>query len=252
MASRNRTLAASLVAVLCLTLAGRADAHPGWHHGHRGGGSTGAAIAGAVIGAVVTGLFERPPPPEVQVYVPPPAYAQPVYGPPPGPVVVVGAPALEPTVGVTLAGLVDSSGSGGVMAGAAGALQFRTSSHSLLSLELQSLRADRTWDGMEREDLAGLLGLRLFLWDAWLTPYLDGAAGFGRASFRCCRVRDDAAQFLGRYGLGLELRLGRHLVFDGEVAQVHRLRLDQASGPVLPLDDHERATEVRGGVSFRF
>jgi hypothetical protein len=50
--------------------------------------------------------------------------------------------------------------------------------------------------------------------------------------------------------VGLELRLGRHLVLDGQVAQVHRLRMD-GPGP-SPVGDHERAAEVRGGLAFLF
>jgi hypothetical protein len=147
---------------------------------------------------------------------------------------------------------VATSAGGAVAGGTAGTLQLRTSENSLFFLELQATRADRPWDGLEREDTAGLVGTRLYLWDGWLTPYLDLAAGLGQASFHCCAYHVEAAQFIGRYGLGLELRLGRHLAFEGQVAQVHRLRLDEDPTYVVPLDDHERAVEVRGGVAFRF
>jgi hypothetical protein len=186
---------------------------------------------------------------EVRTYPPPP----PVYVPQPQPVVVMESPpAPWPRLGIGLSGLVATSAGGAVSTGTAGTLQLRTSPQSLFFLELQSSRADRSWDGLEREDFAGLMGARLFLWDAWLTPYLDLAAGFGEASFRCCSTRLSAGQFLGRYGLGLELRLGHHLAFDAQVAQVHRLRLDAETGPAVPLDDHERAVEMRGGIAFRF
>jgi hypothetical protein len=186
---------------------------------------------------------------EVRTYPPPP----PVYLPPPQPVVVMEpAPSPWPNFGIGLSGLAVSSAGGAVSTGTAGTLQWRTSAQSLFFLELQSLRADRAWDGLEREDVAGLMGVRLYAWDSFLTPYLDLAAGFGEASFHCCSTRLDAAQFLARYGVGLELRLGRHLAFDAQVAQIHRLRLDVDTGPVVPLDDHERAMEVRGGIAFRF
>jgi len=222
MTMRGRILfGVPLAFFLCTALAGsRAEAHHGWY----------ARV-------------------EVRTYPPPP----PVYVPPPQQVVVVEeAPSPWPRLGVGLSGLVATSSGGVVSAGSAGTLQYRTSPNSLFFLELQGSRADRPWDGLERRDVAGLMGARFFLWDAWLTPYLDVAAGFGQASFRCCAARLEAAQFIGRYGAGLELRLGRHLAFEGQVAQVHRLRLDEDPYLVVPLDDHERAVEVRGGVALRF
>jgi hypothetical protein len=254
--TKRNSLLVTLPAVTLVSsmLAGPAHAHPGWHR-NDGGAVVGAIVAGAVIGAAVGAMIEPPPPVAVQIYAPPPpVYVPPpvYYATPPPPVMMVAAPAPRPVLGVSLSGVIDSLGGDAVSAGTAGALQLRSSPNTLISLELQSLEADRPQDGMRRDDLAGLLGLRLYLWDAWLTPYLDGAVGFGRASFQCCATRESATQFLGRYGLGLELRLGRHLAFDGEIAQVHRLRLDAGSGPVLPLEDHERSAEVRGGIAFRF
>jgi hypothetical protein len=176
------------------------------------------------------------------VYVAP----RPVY------VVQAGPPAPWPRFGVGLSGLVATSAGGAVSGGSAGTLQLRTSANSLFYLELQASRADRPWDGLERQDVAGLMGARLYLWDAWLTPYLDVAAGFGEASFRCCATRLEAAQFVGRYGAGLELRLGEHLALEAQLAQVHRLRVDDDPTYAVPLDDHESAVEVRGGIAFRF
>jgi hypothetical protein len=71
------------------------------------------------------------------------------------------------------------------------------------------------------------VGLRLFPWDWTLSPFVDLAAGFGRASYHCCAYQEHAAQFLGRYGVGLELRLGPHVVLHAQVATVHRRRLDE-------------------------
>ena len=82
-----------------------------------------------------------------------------------------------------------------------------------------------------------------------------------RAAWVAPRWRSDglevsASQILGRFGVGLELRLGRHLVLDGQIAQLHRLRFDDeavaVAGRPAPFDRHERATEVRGGIGVRF
>jgi hypothetical protein len=224
MTTRGRILVSvPLAFFLCTALAaGKAEAHHGWW----------ARV-------------------EVRTYPPPPP--PPVYVAAPQPVMMVeGAPAPWPRLGVGLSGLVATSAGGAVSAGTAGTLQLRTSENSLFFLELQATRADRSWDGLEREDAAGLLGTRLYLWDGLLTPYLDLAVGFGQASFHCCATHLEAAQFIGRYGLGLELRLGRHLALEGQVSQVHRLRLDDDPTYVVPLDEHERAVEVRGGIAFRF
>ena len=140
--------------------------------------------------------------------------------------------------------------------GAAGALQIRTSRHSLLSLELQSVGAYRPSDGTRRNDLAALLGGRVFFWNAALAPYLELAGGLGRTSLEVGGLEARASQMLGRFGVGLELRLGRHLVLDGQIAQLHRLRFDDeavaVAGRPAPFDRHERATEVRGGIGVRF
>jgi hypothetical protein len=49
--------------------------------------------------------------------------------------------------------------------------------------------------------------------------------------------------------VGLELRLGDHVVLDGQIAQNHAMTFDDA---IEAFDAHERATQVRGGVTLRF
>ena len=249
----NKLLAAA--ALLGCTAFVARPAHAQGHWERRRVNPVGAAVVtGVVVGAVIGGLL-APPPPPVQVYAPPPP---PYYGPrvvvvpPPPPAVVVQAPpSAGPTVGIGVSGVMQTLDAGeGLTGGAAVDLQLRTSPHALLSLELQSLEARRSWDGLERSDVAGLVGARLYPWDFVLSPFLDLAVGFGRATVQCCRYEEHATQFLGRYGVGLELRLGSHLALDAEVAQVYRLRLDgPAPGPVA---DRERASDVRGGVTFLF
>jgi hypothetical protein len=292
MTIRNRPLVTGSAALalffFAATLAGgEAQARPGWWRPHRGGGvgaAVGAVLAGVAIGAAIEAHVETAPP-VVQVqpyyyppppccYQPPPVYVPPVYvpppPPPPAPVVVYQAPPPPPApvVGIALSGLAQTAGTENIpLAGTAAAIQYRTSSHSLVSLELQSLGARRS-DGVRREDIAGMLGARLFLWDAALAPYLDVAGGIGQASLEGGGTKVSAGQLIGRYGVGLELRLGRHLVFEGQIAQVHHLRSDDEDGsggggitlarldkPSLTpatIADHERATEVRGGIAFRF
>jgi hypothetical protein len=102
----------------------------------------------------------------------------------------------------------------------------------------------------------------LFAWDAALAPYLELAFGIGRASVETGPFAVRASQLVGRVGLGLELRLGRHVVLESQAASVHRLRLDGgaaggvtggAAGPALAqLGKHERSVELRGGLALRF
>jgi hypothetical protein len=169
----------------------------------------------------------------------------------------------EPRVGLAFGGLVDSPDSGQMpVGGVAGALQLRTSSYSLLLLEIQSLSAQRISDGLRRSEVVGLIGGRVFPWNAFLTPYLELGGGFGRATVGATGFALHASQLVGRIGLGLELRLGRHLVLDGQVASVHKLRLDDrdssspqqlaSAEPFASIGEHERATEIRGGLAFRF
>ena len=82
------------------------------------------------------------------------------------------------------------------------------------------------------------------------------AGGFGQArSFECCLGEVAASQLVARYGLGLELRLGRHVVLEGQIAQVHRWNADDddhrllASSMIAP---RERAVEARGSLAVRF
>jgi hypothetical protein len=252
---------AALALVFCAVLAtSEAQARPGgwWVRGRVSPGAAAAAVvAAAVIGAVI-----EAPPPVVAVhttYAPvavygPPVYGPPVYGPPPPPVVFQApAPVSTPTLGIGVAGLLASPAAGPLSAGTAVSLQHRPSSHTLMALELQSLRSARAADGSRREELAGMLAARFFPWDAVLAPYLDLAAGFGRmSSIECCMATLHTDQFLARYGLGLELRLGQHLVFEGQLAQVHRFSIDGDAHRADPIGNPQRATELRGGVAFRF
>jgi hypothetical protein len=179
-----------------------------------------------------------PPPPPVAVQ---PAYVQPAYG----------HPRVEsPHIGLAVAGLVETPQSGQLpLGGMSAALQFRTSRHSLLSLELQSLGAHRRSDDARRSDLGGLVAGRVFLWNAAFAPYLELAGGLGRGSIRTSAFEVHAVQLLGRVGVGLELRLGRHVVLDGQIAQMHRLRFDEDGGST---EGHERSTVFRGGLGLRF
>jgi hypothetical protein len=252
MTMRKRLLATTFTALLCATqIGGEAQAWPGYWRGHSHRSSVGAVIAGVAVGAAIQAILA---PPVVEVYgPPPPAYPPPVVMMPP-PAVVVAAPrAASPAVGITLSGVLQDLGAEqGLTGGAAVDLQYRANPHAMLSLELQSLKVEHTLDRTQREDTAALVGLRLFPWDWTLSPFVDLAAGFGRASYHCCAYQEHAAQFLGRYGVGLELRLGSHVVLDAQVATVHRLRLDEPGPALSAFEDHERATEVRGGFGFVF
>jgi hypothetical protein len=281
--SRLRTMTmggtALLLALATIANPGEAQARP-WRV-HRAIGAAAGAMAGAMIGAAIEGHIVVGPPvvrvhhypawTPAPVYVPAPPPPAVVYQSAPPTVVVHQAPApvvvqqqavmvqqAEPArsvLGLSVVGLIDSGNTGeSAAAGMAAALQFRLSPRSQLSLELQSLASQREWDRARREDIGVLLGARLFLWDAVLAPYLDVGGGFGRATFRCCSETVNVPQFLGRYGLGLELRLGRHLVLDAQLARVHRFQLTEDGRPSYesPVDEHERVTELRGGLTFLF
>ena len=277
------TASAALFALLALAPQAAEARH---RHRWRAGGAIAGAVVGAIAGAVIADAVgasaeasvrvqtypappvyvPAPPPPPPPVYVPaPPAPAPPP--PPPAPPVVYApytqtyyTPAARPEyprLGLALLGTVQA-GWGDTMpvGGAAGVLQIRTSRHSLLSLELQSVGAYRPSDGTRRNDLSALLGGRVFFWNAALAPYLELAGGLGRTSLEVGGFEARASQIHGRFGVGLELRLGRHLVLDGQIAQLHRLRFEDEAVAVnnqpAPFDRHERATEVRGGIGVRF
>lgn len=244
-------------ALLCCTTFFARPAHADGHWRVRGRVDAGAVVAGAAVGLAVGALLAPPPPPPpVVVHTYAPYYgARVVVAPaPPPPVMVVSEPPQPgPTIGISLSGVAqslpdsDMSTSGGALS-----LQLRTSPHAMFSLELQSLQAERAWDGLRRSDAAVLVGTRLFPWDWTLSPFLDLAAGVGQASFRCCAFEEHASQFLGRYGLGVELRLGRHVALDAQVSEVHRWRLDDPGLTTAPVADHERAAEVRAGLALLF
>jgi hypothetical protein len=197
-----------------------------------------------------------------------PAAAQAGHGwwrrPAPGPFCCYEPAVLEAVLdavqlGFSVAGVVQSPPIGGLpLGGIAAALRIQPSSQSLLALEIQSLGAEQGPDGPRRHELAGLVVGRVYLWNAPLAPYLELAGGLGRASVEMNAFEVRASQLVGRIGIGLELRLGQHLALEGEIAQVHRLRLgDDPSYDSDPccaalLDHHERATELRGGLAFRF
>jgi hypothetical protein len=244
----------------------------------------GAVVAGALIGAAVgvhlaTPSFRLelhsygpPPPPPPPVYRAAPYYVPPpcCYQPPPPPPAYVPPPAVvyqpapiyrpAPTVGLAVDGLFQAPQSGQMaLAGAAAALQVRTSPLSLFALEVQSLNGHRIADDTRRNDLAGLVAGRLYFWNAPLVPYLDIGAGLGRTLVSADGLEVHASQVVGRAGLGLELRLGRHVVLQGQVAQVHQLRVGDVpapapagAGPALVIGRHERSTELRGGLALRF
>jgi hypothetical protein len=281
-ATRPLTRAAALAAAVAATLAAggaHAQSAPPADDGDSHIAlAVGAAVAGVLVGASI-GVnlvtphvwlqFESGP-------VPPPPLAPPIAEPPPPPCCyepqppppppVVAQPAYEPELvlprmGVSVAGLLQSPRSGqSPVAGIAGALQLRTSPHSLFTIELQSLSAEHEPSGDQRRDLAALFGGRLYPWNAVLAPYLELAGGFGRVSMSGGGLEASTSQLLGRVGLGLEMRLGPHLVLDGAVAQVHGLRLDDpatgsaaapASDPLF-IGHHEQWTEIRGALAYRF
>jgi hypothetical protein len=289
MTKRPLVILSASAALFALLAVAPQTAEARHRHRWRAGGAIAGAVVGAIAGAVIADAVGAsaeatvrvqtyPPPPPPPVYQPaPPVYqpAPPVYvpappaPPPPPPPPVVYAPYTQayysphvrseyPRLGLALMGTVQAGWENEMpVGGAAGALQIRTSKHSLLSLELQSVGAYRPSDGTRRNDLSALLGGRVFFWNAALAPYLELAGGLGRTSLEVDALEVSASQILGRFGVGLELRLGRHLVLDGQIAQLHRVRFDDDEAPVVgyrnaPFDRHERATEVRGGIGVRF
>jgi hypothetical protein len=248
------------------------------HRHWRVHGAVGAVIVGAVLADIVGAAvdahihvppvsvhvetYPAPPPPPPYYYVPAPPTPPPP--PPAPPFVYVQSPPPPhrdfPQLGLALSGTVQSGGNDyEAVGGVAAALQLRTSRKSLLALELQSVGVRRESDDSRRNDLAALLAGRVFFWNAALAPYLELAGGLGRTSLDVGGWHASTSQLLGRIGLGLELRLGRHVVLDGQIASLHRLRVGDgvhrhvASGPLdAPFDEHERATEIRFGGALRF
>ena len=274
MTGRTAVLALSLLTVLLTTLATARDARAQVLFeappppARRLGMAISAALVGAAIGVelVLPRLrFElradaTPPPPPTYYY--PPAPPPPCcYAPPP---VMIAEPAPFappepdfPRFGVAVNGLIQSmqtSGAPSATAGVAVSLQARTSRRSIFALEVQSLDAERP--SRRRTDQAGLLVGRLFLWDHPIAPYLDLAGGLGRAAIDTQTASVATSEVIGRVGLGLEMRLGPHLVLEGQVAQVYKLRLEHEPGgqPADPtfIGEREQATELRGGLAYRF
>jgi hypothetical protein len=299
MLATRRAIAAVTVSMLVTSAAGAAHAQtePPRDDRHLGL-MLGATIAGAVLGAAIdvqldtprlsfelhAGAAPPPPPPEAWPVPPPEAWPAPppeawpappleawpapppcCYEAPPPAVVVAQPPAPPPKwrqLGFGVSGLVQTPGSGkSSTAGVAVSFHGRTSSRTQLAIELQSLAVDRSADQSRRSDVAGLVAGRLYLWNAALVPYLDLAGGLGRASFTTNELHVTAAQLIGRAGLGLELRLGRHLLLEGMLAEVERVRFDGGSGATAPdsaaggatvIANREASTELRGGVAYRF
>jgi hypothetical protein len=184
-----------------------------------------------------------PPPPPVVQYVPAPVYA-------PAPALV--AAPLDPPVGISLLGVAQGSGDGRSSASGLGAtLQYRTSTHAAMLFELQWVGEPPGSDGLRREDLTGLVGARLYPWNAPLTPYLEVAGGFGEATFSCgCGEKLHTSQLVGRYAVGLELRLSPSWTLEGQLGRIHRLNF-AADDPSL-ASPAEEAIEVHAGLGVRF
>lgn len=264
---RFRIRAAGVLAILAASfalLAGASNAEAR-HRRHWRWDLFGAVVAGAVIADAVAHSahphVHHGPPVVVPAYPPPPHYYHPPqYHAPPPAVYAAPPPRPEfPRLGLAIAGTVqDGRDDLGPVGGVTAALQMRTSRHSLLAIELQSVGVRRRSDESRRNDFSALLAGRIFPWNAALAPYLEIAGGAGRTavSWNDGADRASAAQLLGRLGLGLELRLGSHIVLDASIAQLHRWRLDEGDGccndGLAAWDGSERATEVRGGIGFRF
>jgi hypothetical protein len=196
---------------------------------------------------VVVQPYYPPPPPPRWRYVPAPVYV-------PAAPVVVAAPVFggpSPPVGLAVSGLVQArDGEHSATGGFGLTAQYRTSPHTLMLAEFQWLGSPRGADGFRREDMAGLLGFRLFPWDAPIAPYFELAGGFGESTFFCCAQELHTSQLVGRYGVGLELRLGPHWFLEGQLAQIHRFNFE-ADDPTL-TSRSERAVELHGGLGVRF
>jgi len=253
--------ALALVSLLALP-AGEAQARGGWQV-HVQVGSYGPPPPPPVY--VPARPYAPPPPP---VYVPPRpvVVVRPYYPPPPvrvvhhvpAPVyvepVVVERPSHRGTIGLGVSGLAQLPGEehGAETGGVAVTAHVRTSAHTLLLAEMQVVGAPQGPDGLRRRDLAGLLGLRLMPWNNSIAPFVEVAGGLGEATFYCCGQRLHSEQLVGRYAVGLELRLGPHLVFEGQMGRIHRFTTDTEDHLISPEGEHTSAFEIRGGVALRF
>jgi hypothetical protein len=155
---------------------------------------------------------------------------------------------LIPRVRLAIGGTVQAEGDGGAAIGGVVAAVQSGFRHALLGVEFQST-GTRGDERNGRHDLALLVNARLYAWRGLVAPYLEVAAGGGTTSRRLQGYESSASQLLGRFGGGVELRLGRHVVLDGGVGQVHRWSME----PVPPrlIGEHERALELRAGLGIR-
>ena len=151
--------------------------------------------------------------------------------------------------------------------GLVGGLQLRTSRLTLLGFELQALGDD--FEQRRLRELGGLVTGRFFLWDWFLSPYLVLGGGLARSTFETAGSGVKVLHAVGTAGLGIELRLGDNIVLDGQVSQIHRLKLS-ASGwsggriGQMPVGDSgdelvhpwgeaaDRGWDLRAGLTVRF
>jgi hypothetical protein len=243
MTSKARSIFLGFATLTIVGAIGTRDAQAAWPWRH-GRGHVRVIVAPAPVGYEQQYPYPYQPAP----YYQPPAPPEPIW--------------WRPEFRLSLAGVVQSPSSdqmpvGGVAAG----LQVRTSTLTMMGLELQSLGARRFSGNESRSQTDGLVTGRFFLWDAPLVPFLEVAGGIGHASVEAGGFTAEASQLVGRVGLGLELRLGRHLVLEGELARTGRLTMgdpaDQnvayLADPGAPfIADHEGATEARAALSLRF
>jgi hypothetical protein len=251
----NRTsMLGSAALALVVSLAVAREAHAqGWRVHVRAGVSVGTYAPPPPVyypapPVVVVRPYYPPPPVRVVHYQPAPVYVAPAPA-----AVVVERPGERGTIGLAVSGLAqlpadERDETGGVAVTA----HILTSPHAMLLGELQVVGAPRGPDGLRRRDLAGLVGARLLPWTGDVAPFVEVAGGLGEATFYCCGQELHSEQLVGRYALGLELRLGPHLVFEGQMGKIHRLTYDTEDPVTSPESQHTSAFELRGGVALRF
>jgi hypothetical protein len=189
-----------------------------------------AWLAGAValvsIGAVEEARAQPPTPPSTDNHAPPP-------------------------IGISISWVSQQmSGDGGLM-GPAVTPQWRPSAHTVILLDLQALggRVISAEEKLILSDYYGLLGARLFPWNAPLAPYFEAAAGFGQKMFQdCCGPPRPLSYVLGRYALGVEWRLPPAYIIELQVGHLHRLPFERDDG-LAPRSG--RSLELRLGVGCR-